>query len=234
MVIAGSPAEETALEDFRAELDRIIAGAPVAPAASSPAASSNDCAATAPAPPQSRRPAAVAYQPTIRQLPASERPRERLREHGPRYLNNAELVAILLGSGVEGENAVNLAQRIIAEFEGLAGLARAGYGELCRQHGVNHAKTSAIMAALELGRRIASLARRAGANFLPAGCRQSGFVGNVAAGAGKSGCPAIEHPQPGGGQTHYLHRHGEQQRGAPRRSAAPGHPRKCSVHHRRA
>ena len=160
MVIAGSPTEVTALEDFRAELDRIIAGAPVAPApaASAPAASSNDCAATAPAPPQSRRPAAVAYQPTIRQLPASERPRERLREHGPRYLNNAELVAILLRTGTRGENAVNLAQRIIAEFEGLAGLARAGYGELCRQHGVRDAKTSMIMAALELGRRIASLA----------------------------------------------------------------------------
>ena len=98
------------------------------------------------------------YQPTILDLPPCERPRERLREHGPRYLNNAELVAILLRSGVAGENAINVAMRILAEFDGLAGLARAGYAELCEQRGLNHAKSSEIMAALELGRRIASLA----------------------------------------------------------------------------
>ncbi|MCY4556734.1 MAG: DNA repair protein RadC [Chloroflexi bacterium] len=91
-------------------------------------------------------------------LPPCERPRERLREHGARYLNNAELVAILLRSGVAGENAISVAMRVLAEFDGLAGLARAGYSELCEQRGLNHAKASEIMAALELGRRIASLA----------------------------------------------------------------------------
>ena len=168
MVLAGSPAEVAALEEFQDLLARVLAGEtaltddapaagmpPAAPAVS-PAADFDDC------PPAAQRrhkpPAPVRYQPTILELPPSERPRERLREHGARYLNNAELVAILLGSGVSGENAISQALRIIAEFDGLAGLARAEYAELHRQHGVGDAKTSAIMAALELGRRIASLA----------------------------------------------------------------------------
>ena len=100
----------------------------------------------------------VSYQPTILDMPSQERPRERLREHGPRYLNNAELVAILLRSGIAGENAINVATRVLAEFEGLSGLARVGYGELFEQRGLSHAKTCEILAALELGRRIASLA----------------------------------------------------------------------------
>ena len=155
MVIAGSPAEAAALDDFRAYLEEVIAGVsaeiPETPDNAGPVGSSD----VKPAP---RRPEHPSYQPTIRQLPAQERPRERLREHGPRYLNNAELVAILLRTGIAGENAINLATRILAEFGGLGGLARAGYGELFGQRGLSHAKTCEILAALELGRRIASLA----------------------------------------------------------------------------
>lgn len=164
MVLAASPAETAALNDFLAYLDSLMVGEA---SVSTPSSSSD----TRPAPdlepasrhhvsaesarPHSGRPS---YQPTIRQLPASERPRERLREHGPRYLNNAELVAILLRTGIAGENAISLATRIIAGFEGLGGLARAEYAELCDQRGLSDAKTCEIMAALELGRRIASLA----------------------------------------------------------------------------
>ena len=161
MVIAGSPAELAALEAFRAELDQILGGAD-AKAGRSPAEtepSSNPCpvskADTQPKP-DSRT--TVSYQPTIRQLPVGERPRERLRAHGPRYLNNAELIAILLRTGIAGENAINVATRILAEFQGLGGFARAAYAELCGQRGLSDAKTCEIMAALELGRRIASLA----------------------------------------------------------------------------
>ncbi len=161
MTVAGPPAEPADLDAFRAELERIIAGAPIS--LSVPDLGAVDTAAEPEANHvdehvSSRRDAAVSYQPTILDLPPCERPRERLREHGPRYLNNAELVAILLRSGVAGENAINVAMRILGEFDGLAGLARAGYAELCKQRGLNHAKTSEIMAALELGRRIASLA----------------------------------------------------------------------------
>ena len=163
MVIAGSPAETAALDDFRAYLDEILAGAAVpamaefddtGPAHTLEPANRPDASAKS-TPAHAGRPL---YQPTIRQLPANERPRERLREHGPRYLNNAELVAILLRTGIAGENAINLANRIIAEFAGLGGLARAEYAELCDQRGLGDAKTCQIMAALELGRRIASLA----------------------------------------------------------------------------
>ena len=169
MVIAGSPAEIAALDEFRAELERIMAGVPAvipgpldddqsaADAETVPDTASEVCAKDAPET-ASRRPAAVSYQPTIRQLPPSERPRERLREYGPRYLNNAELIAILLRTGLPGENVISMATRLLAEFEGLGGLARAGYGELSGQRGLSDAKTCEIMAALELGRRIASLA----------------------------------------------------------------------------
>ncbi|MXZ90722.1 MAG: JAB domain-containing protein [Chloroflexi bacterium] len=163
MVIAASPAETAALDDFRAYLDEILAGASVKAleelddAESVPDPEPADCPDVG-AKPSCRPAERPLYQPTIRQLPANERPRERLREHGPRYLNNAELVAILLRTGIAGENAISLATRIIAEFEGLGGLARAGYAELCDQRGLSDAKTCEIMAALELGRRIASLA----------------------------------------------------------------------------
>ncbi len=161
MTVAGPPAEPADLDAFRAELERIIAGAPISHTASDldrvdPAVEPDANHADERVSP--RRDAAVSYQPTILDLPPCERPRERLREHGARYLNNAELVAILLRSGVAGENAISVAMRVLAEFDGLAGLARAGYSELCEQHGLNHAKASEIMAALELGRRIASLA----------------------------------------------------------------------------
>lgn len=155
MVIAGSPAEAAALDDFRAYLDKIMAGVSAEVPEASDDAEPVGCYDAEPA---RRGPERLSYQPTIRQLPVGERPRERLREHGPRYLNNAELVAILLRSGIAGENAINLATRILAEFEGLGGLARAGYGELFGQRGLSHAKTCEILAALELGRRIASLA----------------------------------------------------------------------------
>ena len=161
MTVAGPPAEPTDLEAFRAELERIIAGLPgplAAPSGDSSVALTGPEAGQPVDQASSTTAAPVSYQPTILDLPPCERPRERLREHGPRYLNNAELVAILLRSGVAGENAISVAMRILAEFDGLAGLARVGYAELCQQHGLNHAKSSEIMAALELGRRIASLA----------------------------------------------------------------------------
>ena len=155
MVIAGSPAEAAALDDFRAYLEEIIAGDTAKAPETSGDTEPVGCPETKPSPSGPGRPS---YQPTIRQLPAQERPRERLREHGPRYLNNAELVAILLRTGIAGENAVNLATRVLAEFEGLGGLARVGYAELNSQRGLSDAKTCEILAALELGRRIASLA----------------------------------------------------------------------------
>ena len=97
------------------------------------------------------------YSTMIRDLPQAERPRERLREVGPGSLSNAELIAILLRTGLTGESVLNLSTRLLSEFEGLAGMARVTYAELCSLKGVSDAKACQLLAALELGRRLVSL-----------------------------------------------------------------------------
>ncbi|MBI4220127.1 MAG: hypothetical protein HY682_08305, partial [Chloroflexi bacterium] len=104
-----------------------------------------------------RVPASQTASPTIRDLPSEERPRERLRDFGAVQLSNAELIAILLRTGQAGENALVFAGRILARFEGLNGLSRASYADLCSERGVSDAKACQLLAALELGRRAAAL-----------------------------------------------------------------------------
>ena len=96
----------------------------------------------------------VEYQPMIRDIPESERPRERLERYGAGALSTAELLAILLRGGVRGENVVNLATRLLSQHRGLGGLARASFGELQETRGVGPAKVTQIKAAFELGRRL--------------------------------------------------------------------------------
>ena len=91
----------------------------------------------------------------ITDLATKERPRERLARLGPQSLSSAELLAILLRVGVQGENAVQVGARLLQKFEGLAGLQRASYEDILRQHGVGEAKSAQIKAAVELGRRLA-------------------------------------------------------------------------------
>src|SRR4026209_780470 len=55
---------------------------------------------------------------TIRELPAAERPRERLRSHGAHALSSSELLAILLGSGSEGRSALGIGQEILSACRG--------------------------------------------------------------------------------------------------------------------
>lgn len=90
----------------------------------------------------------------ITDLAVSERPRERLAKHGPGSLSTAELLAILLRVGVAGENAVQVAQRLLMTFGGVSGLHRAPFEEVCGQHGIGPAKAAQIKAALELGNRL--------------------------------------------------------------------------------
>ena len=63
----------------------------------------------------------------------AERPRERLARLGPKSLSNAELLAILVRVGVKGENAVQVA---LNTFDGVLGLHRASFDEVCAQHGI--------------------------------------------------------------------------------------------------
>jgi DNA repair protein RadC len=90
----------------------------------------------------------------ISDLHESDRPRERLAALGPQALTNAELLAILLRVGVQGENAVEVGQRLLTKFNGLNGLHRAPFKELMDQHGLGEAKAAQIKAAIELGRRL--------------------------------------------------------------------------------
>jgi DNA repair protein RadC len=90
----------------------------------------------------------------ITDLPAGERPRERLARLGPQALSTAELLAILLRVGVAGENAIQMGQRLVSKFKNLAGLNRAPFEELCEQRGIGEAKAAQIKAAIELGRRL--------------------------------------------------------------------------------
>lgn len=96
----------------------------------------------------------VEYHPTIKDLPVGERPRERLKKYGAGSLSNAELLAIILRTGVGGENVLNLAARLLAKFGGLIGLARASFNELCGEKGIGVAKAAQLKAAFELGRRL--------------------------------------------------------------------------------
>ena len=97
---------------------------------------------------------ALEYHPTIKDLPVEERPRERLKKYGAGSLANAELLAIILRTGVGGENVLNLATRLLARFGGLMGLARASVSELCGEKGIGVAKAAQLKAAMELGRRL--------------------------------------------------------------------------------
>lgn len=98
----------------------------------------------------------VEYQPLIRELPAQERPRERLKKYGAASLSNAELLAIILRTGAASESVLNLSAKLLARFGGLSGLAKAGFGELCMERGLAEAKAAQLKAALELGRRLLS------------------------------------------------------------------------------
>ena len=90
----------------------------------------------------------------IKDWDEDDRPRERAMKHGIRSLWTAELLAILIGSGSPGENAVDLMKRVLAEHhQRLSELSRCSISQLCRFHGIGPAKALTIAAACELGRR---------------------------------------------------------------------------------
>ena len=84
-----------------------------------------------------------------------EQPRERLESLGSDALSDAELVALVLRTGSPGIDALLLARRLLARCGGLRGVARSGGGELRDSPGMGPAKTAGLLAALEIGRRLA-------------------------------------------------------------------------------
>jgi DNA repair protein RadC len=97
---------------------------------------------------------------SIRDWPEGERPRERLLAEGARRLTTAELLAIVLRTGVRGQSAVDLARLLLRDLEGLPGLEAADPADVVRVPGMGQAKTAQIKAALELGRRLLAEAAR--------------------------------------------------------------------------
>ncbi|HEX6997555.1 MAG TPA: DNA repair protein RadC [Gammaproteobacteria bacterium] len=85
--------------------------------------------------------------------PSCERPRERLLCAGPTSLSDAELIAVLLGSGVAGQDAVAVARGLLERWGSLASLLLAAPRDLARARGLGAARVARLLAALELGRR---------------------------------------------------------------------------------
>lgn len=91
----------------------------------------------------------------VRELPESERPRERLERLGPHALTTSELLAILLNTGTATEDVLSLASRLLGDHAGLRGLAAADMPTLQATRGIGPAKATTVAAAFELGRRLA-------------------------------------------------------------------------------
>lgn len=98
---------------------------------------------------------------TLRDLAEDDRPREKMIQKGTQALSDAELIAILIGSGNRQETAVQLSQRILNNYEhNLMSLSRSSIKELQRFKGIGEAKAITIAAALELGRRRSAQSER--------------------------------------------------------------------------
>jgi DNA repair protein RadC len=93
--------------------------------------------------------------PRIKDMAAKDRPRERLATDGAEALSNAELVAILLRTGMKGYSAIHIAQQLLARFGTLESLARASLDELRQIKGVGRDKAIALKSAFTLAQRMA-------------------------------------------------------------------------------
>ena len=93
----------------------------------------------------------------VRDLPLEERPREKLVSYGPAVLSNAELLAILLRTGTRGESVLRMAERVLSycKDRGLASMVHMSVEELAKIHGLGPGKAATVLAAVELGRRLA-------------------------------------------------------------------------------
>jgi DNA repair protein RadC len=98
---------------------------------------------------------------SIKDLPADARPREKLLALGPAALADAELLALLLRTGLKGTPVLQLAQQLLQGFGGVAGLLHAGADELKRVKGLGPAKRAELVAVLELARRALAQALQA-------------------------------------------------------------------------
>lgn len=102
---------------------------------------------------------------TIKHWPAATRPREKLVEHGAECLTDAELLAVLFGTGIPGKNAIELAQRALMHHQSLRGLLTSNLSDFCKVKGLGIARYTSLKAAVELGRRESRLSLVRGAHL---------------------------------------------------------------------
>ncbi len=88
---------------------------------------------------------------------SEDRPRERLLALGPQSLKDSELLAILLRTGLKGENVIDLSEKILREVGYLKGLKKVNIEQLSSIKGIGKAKACQVMAAIELGRRFSKI-----------------------------------------------------------------------------
>lgn len=89
----------------------------------------------------------------IKNWPEGDRPREKLLDKGPEALSDAALLAILLRTGGQGKDAVDLARDVLAEHGGIRGLMSATHEDLLKIKGIGRAKIAQILAAMEIVKR---------------------------------------------------------------------------------
>ncbi len=89
----------------------------------------------------------------IKEWPKSERPRERLLSQGAGALSDAELLAVILRSGVRGKDVTSLARELLSQFGGMRGLLSADHSELQKVKGLGQAKVTALIAITEMAKR---------------------------------------------------------------------------------
>ena len=90
---------------------------------------------------------------TIHDLPAEERPRERLRKLGPDALSSVELLALIIGRGIPGRSALTIAHELLKQCKSVKGVSEATIEELSAVKGIGAAKAAQLKAAFQLGRR---------------------------------------------------------------------------------
>jgi len=101
----------------------------------------------------------------ISRWPKKERPRERLLQHGPQPLTEAELLGILVGKGTRKKTAIDLARELLDRYESLQKLFSRSPSELMKVKGIGSAKAATLTAAFELVRRIQSQKNMVRASF---------------------------------------------------------------------
>ena len=91
---------------------------------------------------------------TLRDLPKSERPRERLIEYGAERLSSAELISIILNTGIKGESVIMISQKLMMQFGSLKGIMEASLEDLKQIKGLGEAKATKLKASFAIARKV--------------------------------------------------------------------------------